>query len=62
MKLILSTLLCLLFLSCSKIETGLSLAPRYVGSQIDSAFDFKSEKLSRIRKQLDNDIQSSKKE
>ncbi len=49
------------FSACSKIETGLSLAPHYLGSQIDDAFDFKSEKLSRIRKQLDADIQESKK-
>lgn len=48
--------------SCSKLETGLSLAPRYLENQIDNAFDFKSEKNTRIRKQLEVDIKSLKKE
>ena len=51
----------LLMCSCSKIETGLNFAPRIATSKIDDAFDFKSEKLSTIRKQIDADIQASKK-
>lgn len=50
-----------LFLSCSKIETGLNFAPRIATSKIDDAFDFDSNKLSRIRKQIDSDLQASKK-
>ncbi len=52
----------ILFLcACSKIETGLNFAPRIATSKIDDAFDFKSEKLTRIKKQIDTDIQASKK-
>jgi hypothetical protein len=49
-------LLFFLLCACSKIETGLSLAPRYVGNQIDKAFDLKSSKLSEVKKQIDSDI------
>lgn len=51
-----------LFLGCSKIETGLNFAPRIATSKIDDAFDFDSVKLSKIRKQIDADIQKSKKD
>ncbi|MBC7421038.1 MAG: hypothetical protein H7328_09955 [Bdellovibrio sp.] len=47
--------------SCSKLETGLQLAPRIVSNRIDDAFDYKSGKLSALRKQIDTDIQSYKK-
>lgn len=53
--------LILALFSCSKLETGLQLAPRFATSKIDDAFDFKSEKLSQIRKQIDQDIHESKK-
>lgn len=50
-----------LFFSCSKIETGLNFAPRIATSKIDDAFDFNSGKLSKIRKQIDSDLQKSNK-
>ena len=51
-----------LFLSsCTKIQTGLNFAPRIATSKIDDAFDFKSEKLTKIKAQIDTDIQNSKK-
>jgi len=46
--------------SCSKIETGLNFAPRLATSRIDDAFDFDSEKLTTIRKQIDSDLKDSK--
>ncbi len=61
-KFILPLTTVLLLFSCSKIETGLNFAPRIATSKIDDAFDFKSEKLSTIRKQIDLDIQNSKKD
>jgi hypothetical protein len=48
-------------LGCSKIETGLTFAPRLATSRIDDAFDFDSDKLTTLRKQIDSDLQSSKK-
>ncbi len=50
-----------LFLSsCSKVETGLTFAPRLATSRIDDAFDFNTDKLTLIRKQIDSDLESSK--
>lgn len=54
-------LFCFLMCSCSKIETGLNFAPRIASSKIDDAFDFNSDKVVRIRKQIDADLQKSKK-
>lgn len=59
-RLVLALFLFLSF-SCSKIETGLNFAPRIATSRIDDAFDFDSEKLATIRKQIDSDIKDSKK-
>jgi hypothetical protein len=50
-----------LWVGCSKVETGLTFAPRIATSRIDDAFDFNSDKLTTIRKQIDSDIHASKK-
>jgi hypothetical protein len=50
----------LILTACSKLETGLNFAPRVATNKIDDAFDFKSEKLSHIRKQIDANIQVAK--
>ncbi len=47
--------------SCSKLETGLQLAPRVVSNRIDDAFEFKSEKLGVLRGQIEKDIGVNKK-
>lgn len=38
------------------------IAPRYLSNKIDDSFDFNSEKVSKLRKQIDLDILNSKKE
>jgi hypothetical protein len=48
--------------SCSKIETGISLAPRLITNKIDDAFDFTSKKKSSIKTQVEADLTQSKKE
>ncbi|MBC7742702.1 MAG: hypothetical protein H7061_10920 [Bdellovibrionaceae bacterium] len=48
--------------SCTKLETGLQLAPRVVTYKVDEAFDFKSEKLDKLRKQIEMDVNANKKE
>ncbi len=56
MKALILSLGFLFLFSCSKIETGLKLAPRIVTSKIDDAFDFKSDKKAAIRSQIEKDI------
>ena len=62
MKLFSILILCLFTFSCSKINISLALAPRYISNKIDDAFDFKSEKVSRLRTQIEIDLLNSKKE
>lgn len=61
MKALLLSFTLLFFFSCSKLETALKLAPHFLTSKIDDAFDFKSAKVSAIRNQLGSDIEKNKK-
>lgn len=53
-------LICIFWVSCTKVEIGYRLAPRAVMSKLDDAFDFNNARFKQIRAELDKDFKKNR--
>lgn len=62
MKLFLTLLSSLTFLSCSRLDIALNYAPRYMANQLDENFDLSSERYEKLKSRMEADIRQNKKQ